>query len=98
MFQQWRLIGLHPIKPCTHVLDLKDIAMTKKHTSIDNPIDSQAAHTGKVANDHNKVGEQALTSKNEGKRTPISRGDRNASLGSDNQSRERRGKVGHVSH
>ena len=35
-----------------------------------NPRDEQAAQTGKVANDHNKVGEQPLTQKNEAKRSP----------------------------
>jgi hypothetical protein len=41
-----------------------------------NPADKQAAHTGKVANDHNKQGHQAPTQKNEGRRTPESRHDR----------------------
>lgn len=38
-----------------------------------NPRDEQTAQTGKVANDHNKVGEQELTQKNQAKRTPDSR-------------------------
>jgi hypothetical protein len=64
--------------------------MSKKQ----NPRDDQAAHTGKVANDHNKVGEQALTQKNEAKRTSDSRNDREAHLGSSNQTQSREGKTG----
>ena len=37
-----------------------------------NPRDEQTPQTGKVANDHNKVGGQTLTQKNEAKRTPDS--------------------------
>ena len=59
-----------------------------------NPRDEQAAKTGKVANDHNKVGEKALTQKNEAKRTPDSRTDREAHIGSSNQSQSRQGKTG----
>ena len=59
-----------------------------------NPRDEQAAKTGKVANDHNKVGEQPLTQKNESKRTPDSRSDREAHVGSGNQSQSRRGATG----
>jgi hypothetical protein len=46
-----------------------------------NPVDHQQAQTGKVANDHNKVGNQAPTQKNEGKRTPESRHDRQTAAG-----------------
>jgi hypothetical protein len=56
--------------------------------------DEQAPHTGKVANDHNKVGEQALTQKNEAKRTSDSRTDREAHLGSSNQTQSRQGNTG----
>ena len=59
-----------------------------------NPRDEQAAKTGKVANDHNKVSEQPLTQKNESKRTPDSRTDREAHVGSGNQSQSRRGVTG----
>lgn len=45
---------------------------------------------GKSVNDTNKVGAQPATQKNQGKRTPISREDRQAHLGADNQSQERR--------
>ena len=64
--------------------------MTKKQ----NLIDEQAAQTGKVANDHNKAGEQPLTQKNEPKRTPESRTDREAHIGSGNQTQSRRGNTG----
>ena len=59
-----------------------------------NPRDEQPANTGKVANDHNKVGAQALTQKNEAKRTSDSRTDREAHLGSNNQTQSRRGNTG----
>ncbi len=59
-----------------------------------NPRDEQAPNTGKVANDHNKVGEQALTQKNEAKRTSDSRTDREAHLGSSNQTQSRTGNTG----
>jgi hypothetical protein len=55
------------------------------------PQDRQAAHSGKNANDHNKQGEQVPTQKNEGRRTPDSRHDREAHIGGDNQSRMRKG-------
>lgn len=45
------------------------------------PGDRQAAHTGKVDNDHNKMGEQAPTQRNEGRRTPESRHDRQTRAG-----------------
>ena len=64
--------------------------MSKKQ----NPRDEQTPHTGKVANDHNKVGEQALTQKNEAKRTSDSRTDREAHIGSGNQTQSRRGNTG----
>ena len=59
-----------------------------------NPRDEQEPHTGKVANDHNTVGEQPLTQKNEVKRTSQSRTDREAHLGSSNQTQSRRGNTG----
>jgi hypothetical protein len=37
--------------------------------------DKQQPHTGKLANDHNKMGEQEPTQVNEGRRTPESRHD-----------------------
>ena len=59
-----------------------------------NPRDEQPANTGKVVNDRNKVGAQALTQKNEAKRTSDSRTDRQAHLGSNNQTQSRRGNTG----
>lgn len=60
----------------------------------DSTPDKQEAHTGKVSNDHNKVGEQDLTQKNEGRRTSESRTDREAHIGSGNQTQSRRGNTG----
>ena len=59
-----------------------------------NSRDEQTPKTGKVANDHNKIGEQEVTQKNEAKRTPDSRTDREAHLGSGNQTQSRRGNTG----
>ena len=59
-----------------------------------NPRDEQEPNTGKVANDHNKVGEQALTQKNEARRTSDSRTDREAHIGSGNQTQSRKGNTG----
>jgi hypothetical protein len=49
---------------------------------------------GKLANDSNQVGQQKATQTNQGRRTPASRSDREAHLGSDNQIRGRRGGAG----
>jgi hypothetical protein len=68
----------------------KEISMTGKQ----NPRDAQAPHSGKVENDTNKLGDQAVTQKNEGKRTPLSRSDRESHVGGSNQSQSRRGGVG----
>lgn len=62
-----------------------------KRSRVHSPADKQAAQSGKVENDFNKQGEQAPTQKNEGRRTPESRTDREAHIGSDNQSNMRRG-------
>jgi len=64
--------------------------MTRKQ----NPRDEQTPGAGKVANDSNKLGDQAPTQKNEGKRTPESRSDRESQVGSGNQSQSRRGGAG----
>lgn len=60
-------------------------------SSKQNPRDKQPGHTGKVANDANKQGEQDATQLNQGKRTPESRSDRESHIGGDNQSQARRG-------
>jgi len=62
-------------------------------TNKQNPRDKQPPHTGKVENDTNKMGEQPATQINEGRRTPDSRHDREAHIGSDNQSQSRRGET-----
>jgi hypothetical protein len=49
---------------------------------------------GKLANDTNQAGHQAPTQKHEGKRTPLSRSDRESHIGADNQARGRKGGPG----
>ena len=49
---------------------------------------------GKVANDHNRTGDQPATQLNQGRRTPESRHDREAQVGSGNQTQSRRGAPG----
>jgi hypothetical protein len=56
-----------------------------------NPADFQQPGTGKVANDHNKLGNTEPTQKNEGERTPESRHDRQNLAGSHNQVSARKG-------
>lgn len=64
-------------------------------TNVDMSMDDkQAAHSGKVENDHNKVGGQHATQKNEGRRTPESRHDRDSHVGSQNQVEARTGGKG----
>lgn len=46
-----------------------------------NPADHQPPHTPKLANDHNKVGNQEPTQTNQGQRTPQSRNDRQTLAG-----------------
>jgi hypothetical protein len=60
-------------------------------SSKQNPRDKQPGQTGKVENDSNKMGEQEPTQKNQGKRTPLSRSDRESQVGGSNQSQARRG-------
>jgi hypothetical protein len=45
---------------------------------------------GKLANDHNKAGEQAPTQTNQARRTPHSRSDREDHIGGSNQAETRR--------
>lgn len=56
-----------------------------------NPRDQQAPQSGKVENDFNKMGEQAPTQKNQGRRTPQSRHDRESKIGGGNQPQSQRG-------
>ena len=53
----------------------------KRSQAKGNPVDHQPPHTGKLANDHNKMGNKAPTQANEGKRTPESRHDRQTMSG-----------------
>jgi hypothetical protein len=55
------------------------------------PADYQQPGTGKVANDHNKQGDQPPAQANEGQRTPQSRHDRENLAGSHNQVSARKG-------
>jgi hypothetical protein len=56
-----------------------------------NPRDKQTGQSGKVENDTNKLGDTRPTQKNEGRRTPESRHDRDARIGGENQNQSRRG-------
>jgi hypothetical protein len=71
---------------------LQESSMPKKARQH-SPADKQAPQSGKVENDFNKQGEQAPTQKNEGRRTPLSRTDRESQLGSSNQTNMRRGRT-----
>ncbi len=62
--------------------------MASKHTITER--DAQTARTGKVENDSNKMGKAQATQKNEGRRTPQSRHDRDDHIGN-NQSKMRAG-------
>ncbi|QJW83157.1 hypothetical protein HK414_00290 [Ramlibacter terrae] len=57
------------------------------HRYHPHPEDKQASQSGKNENDSNKQGEQAPTQKNEGRRTPESRHDRENQVGGTNQHR-----------
>jgi hypothetical protein len=67
---------------------LKEHSMAKKAKS-QNPADKQAPLSGKVENDYNQQGEQVPTQKNEGRRTPESRHDRESKIGN-NQGKQSR--------
>ena len=56
--------------------------------------DRQQPGQGKVENDHNRIGHQEPTQKNEGQRTPDSRSDRTSHIGSGNQNQTRQGNAG----
>jgi hypothetical protein len=61
--------------------ELRGVAKSNLRTP---PADRQAPHSGKLANDHNKMGEQKPTQKNEGRRTPQSRHERQVTAGGHN--------------
>ena len=67
---------------------------TNKYRETRTPAEAKA---GKSANDTNKTGDQAPTQKNEGRRTPESRHDREGNVGSTNQHQARKG-AGGVGH
>lgn len=65
------------------------------HRYKNQPQDKQEGQSGKVENDSNKQGEQAPTQKNEGRRTPESRHDREDHIGGKaNQKMVRTGMAG----
>jgi hypothetical protein len=64
------------------------------HRYKNHPQDEQTPQSGKVANDSNKTGGEAPTQKNEGRRTPESRHDREGHLGGSNQNQVRTGQAG----
>ncbi len=69
--------------------------MARKHSAPKNKGKPKAqAGGGKLANDHNQTGSPSATQKNEGRRTPQSRSDRDTQVGTDNQSRTRQGGPG----
>lgn len=66
--------------------------LTARGTARGNVADHhQQPGAGKVENDHNKQGAQAKTQTNQHERTPESRHDREALVGSHNQSSSRKG-------
>lgn len=62
----------------------------KQKSSSEKPKPTADGSGGKVANDTNKLGEKKPTQKNEGKRTPESRHDRETQVGTSNQVRARK--------
>lgn len=63
----------------------------QRRDSVQNvsPQDRQEAHSGKYANDHNKMGNSEPTQIHEGRRTPKSRHDNETHIGGQNQIRVR---------
>lgn len=55
---------------------------------------SNSQNDRKGQTEHNKAGHQAATQRNEPKRTPESRSDRESQVGAGNQSQARRGAAG----
>ncbi|WP_338106301.1 hypothetical protein [Ramlibacter henchirensis] len=66
-------------------------ARAMKGQAKGNPADHQQPGSGKVVNDHNKLGDKEATQVNEGQRTPESRHDRENLAGSHNQVTARKG-------
>jgi hypothetical protein len=63
--------------------------MESTMTYRQNPRDEQTAQAGKADNDKNKLGDKSTTQLNQGHRTPDSRNDREAHVGSSNQTQSR---------
>lgn len=58
------------------------------------PMEKKTGHGSDISeleDEHNKTGDQHPTQKNEGRRTPTSRSDRESHIGGNNQSQSRRG-------
>lgn len=69
--------------------------MGRKHLpKADAPENLPQGHGGKLANDTNKTGLHQPSPINQGRRTPLSRNDRDTLLGADNQSHTRKGGPG----
>lgn len=62
-----------------------------KETRREDGGSNETEGSGKVAQAHNATGDQPATQLNQGRRTPESRHDRDAHLGSGNQVQSRRG-------
>lgn len=67
--------------------------MKKRSPTVPDTVEADEPETGKVANDTNKPAAQA-TQRNEARRTPSSRHDRDSQIGSGNQAQMRRGQGG----
>jgi hypothetical protein len=67
--------------------------MKKRSQVVPEAVEADAPANGKVANDTNKPAAQA-TQRNEARRTPASRHDRDSQIGSGNQAQMRRGQGG----
>lgn len=67
--------------------------MKKRSQAVPDTVQADEPATGKVANDSNKPAAQA-TQRNEARRTPSSRHDRDSQIGSGNQAQMRRGQGG----
>jgi len=66
----------------------------KKGARTNTPKPAEPGGGGKLLNDANKAGHQTPTQKHEGRRTPLSRSDRESFIGADNQGRGQRGRLG----
>ncbi|CAN7148244.1 hypothetical protein LJR129_000032 [Acidovorax sp. LjRoot129] len=67
---------------------------SKENRREDGGVSNETEGSGKVAQAHNATGDQPTTQLNQGRRTPESRHDRDAHLGSGNQVQSRRGAGG----